>query len=180
PKHMEKVIMSRQLGLSFVAVALLAACGGGDDAPSGPRFVQQVAVPGVGAGTNYSYDLGVVSGSTYYFTDRNNKAVEAIDIPTLKVTAQITGSGANAFAGLKPSNANSGPDGLNVVGTQLFAGDVDSVKIIDPTTKSVIKTIVIGVAGVRADEGCYDAVHGLYMISTPEAATPFASFIDPV
>jgi hypothetical protein len=159
---------------------MLTACGGSDNGPSGPRFVQQVAVPGVGAGTNYSYDLGVVSGNTYYFTDRNNASVDAIDIPTLKVTSEITGVGANAFAGAKPSNANSGPDGLNVIGTQLFAGDVNSVKVIDPTTKQVVKTIVVGAAGVRADEGCYDSVHGLYMISTPEASTPFASFINPV
>ena len=64
---------------SAAAGLILAACGGGDNAPSGPRFVQQIAVPGVGAGTNYSYDLGTVSGSTYYYTDRNNAAVDAID-----------------------------------------------------------------------------------------------------
>ena len=172
--------MNKTVVISLVVGALLGACGGGDDGPTGPRYVQQIAVPGVGTGTNYSYDLGVVSGGTYYYTDRNSKAVDVVDIATLKVTAQIVGIGANAFAGLKPSNANSGPDGLNVVGTQLIAGDVDSVKIIDPTTKAVVKTIVIGTAGVRADEGCYDSVHGLYMISTPEAATPFATFINPV
>ena len=172
--------MTTRLAFTLLIGALLAACGGGDDNPSGPRLLQQIAVPGVGAGTNYSFDIGAVSGSTYYYTDRNNKAVDVIDIPTLKATAQITGAGANAFAGSQPSNANSGPDGLNAVGTLLFAGDVNSVKIIDPTTKTVVKTITIGTAGVRADEGCYDAVHGLFMISTPEAATPFASFINPV
>ncbi len=172
--------MNRTLLVFATTGLLVAGCGGGDDEPSGPRVVQQIAVPGVGTGTNYSYDLGVVSGNTYYFTDRNNAAVDAIDIPTLKVTSQITGTGANAFAGAKPSPSNSGPDGLNVVGTQLYAGDVNSVKVIDPTTKQVVKTIVVGSGGVRADEGCYDSVHGLYMISTPEAATPFASFINPV
>jgi hypothetical protein len=164
----------------FATTGLLIAGCGGDSGPSGPRFVGQMPVPGVGAGTNYSFDLSVVSGTTDYFTDRTNAAVQVIDIPSLKVTSQITGTGANAFAGAKPSNANSGPDGINVVGTQLYVGDVDSVKIVDPTTKQVVKTIVIGAAGVRADEGCYDAVHGLYMISTPEAATPFSSFINPV
>ncbi|MDQ6680191.1 MAG: hypothetical protein M3Y67_04405 [Pseudomonadota bacterium] len=172
--------MKKALTCCAIAGLFLAGCGGGDDAPSGPRYVQQIAVPGVGSATNYSFDLGVVSGSAYYFTDRNNASVVAIDIPTLKFTNQITGVGANAFAGLKPANANSGPDGLNVVVTQLYAGDVNSVKVIDPSTKQVVKTIVVGAGGVRADEGCYDSVHGLYMISTPEAATPFASFINPV
>jgi hypothetical protein len=172
--------MTKILITSALAGGLLAACGGGDNTPTGPRLVQQIAVPGVGAGTSYSFDLSLVSGTTYYYTDRNNAAVDAVDIPTLKVTAQITGTGANAFAGLQASNAVSGPDGLNAVGTQLFAGDVDSVKVIDPTTNQVVKTIVIGANGVRADEGCFDSVHGLYMISTPEAATPFATFIDAV
>jgi hypothetical protein len=173
--------MNKSFITGTLAASLLAACGGSDDnGPSGPRFVQQIAVPGVGAGTNYSFDLGLVSGTTYYYTDRNNAAVDAVDIPTLTVTAEITGTGANAFAGAKASNAVSGPDGINVVGTQLFAGDVNSVKVIDPTTKQVVKTIVVGSGGVRADEGCYDSVHGLYMISTPEATTPFATFINAV
>jgi len=171
--------MNRTLVVFAMTGLLMAGCGG-DSGPSGPRFVGQMPVPGVGAGTNYSFDLSVVSGTTDYFTDRTNATVEVIDIPSLTVTSQIKGTGANAFAGAKPSNANSGPDGINVVGTQLYVGDVDSVKIIDPTTKQIVKTIVIGAAGVRADEGCYDAVHGLYMISTPEAATPFSSFINPV
>jgi hypothetical protein len=171
--------MNRTLVVFATTGLLIAGCGG-DSGPSGPRFVGQMPVPGVGAGTNYSFDLSVVSGTTDYFTDRTNAAVQVIDIPSLTVTSQIKGTGANAFAGAKPSNANSGPDGINVVGTQLYVGDVDSVKIVDPTTKQVVKTIVIGAAGVRADEGCYDAVHGLYMISTPEAATPFSTFINPV
>ncbi|MEP7056784.1 MAG: hypothetical protein ABI809_03305 [Caldimonas sp.] len=172
--------MRKTLVGCLVGGLLMAGCGGGGDSGSGPRFLQEIAVPGVGTGTNYSFDLGVVSGSTYYFTDRNNAAVDAIDLSSLAVNAQITGTGANAFTGLKPSNAISGPDGINVVGSMLYAGDVNSVKIVNPATKQVVKTITVGIEGVRADEGCYDAVHGLYMISTPEASTPYATFIDPV
>jgi hypothetical protein len=163
-----------------LAVTLLAACGGSDDNPSGPRYVTQIPVTGVGTGTNYSYDISAVSGSSYYFTDRNNLSVNVIDIPTLKLTSQITGAGANAFTGAKASNSISGPDGLNVVGTQLFVGDVNSVKVVDPVSKQVVNTIVVGTQGVRADEGCYDSVHGIYMISTPEASTPYATFINAV
>jgi hypothetical protein len=171
--------MNKALISALLAPCLLAACGGGgDDGPSGPRYVQQIAIAGVGTGSNFSFDLGLVSGSTYYFTDRNNLAVDAIDIPSLKLVAQITGTGANAFAGVKPSNANSGPDGLNAVGSLLYAGDVNSVKIIDPTSHQVLKTIVVGAQGVRADEGCVDSVHGVYMISSPEASPPFATFIN--
>jgi hypothetical protein len=175
---MRRQLLSKSFIFPALAALALAACGGSDDNPDSPHLVQQIPVTGVGAGTNYSFDLGLVSGNTYYFTDRNSLAVDVVDIPTAKLTAQITGAGANAFAGLKPSNANSGPDGLNVVGTLLFAGDVNSVKVIDPTTKQVTKTIVTGTQGVRADEGCYDATHGIYMISTPEASTPYSTFIN--
>ena len=170
--------MKHALIVPSLCALALAACGGNDNPPDNPQLLQQVAINGVGAGTNFSFDIGAVSGSTYYFTDRNNSAVDGVDIPTLKQSAEITGTGANAFAGLKPSNANSGPDGLNPVGTLLFAGDVNSVKVIDPVAKQVVKTIVTGNEGVRSDEGCYDAGHGIYMISAPEAATPYATFIN--
>jgi hypothetical protein len=173
--------MKKTLIVCSLAATLLSACGGGgNDAPSGPRYVSQIAIAGVGTGTNYSFDISGVSGSTFYFTDRNNRAVQGIDIPSLKVTSTIVGTGVDVFAGANASNAVSGPDGLNFVGTQLYVGDVNSVKIVDPIAKKVVKTIVVGAEGVRADEGCVDAAHGLFMISTPEAATPFAAFINPV
>src|SRR6185312_9740419 len=51
-------------------------------------------------------------------------------------------------------------------------------KILDPATKAVTKTITVGTNGTRADEGCLDSAHNLFMISTPEAVPPFATFID--
>jgi hypothetical protein len=172
----------RSIHVSCLGVALvLAACGGGD---SGPRQVAATDIAGVGAGTNFSFDLGLVAGNRYYFTDRNNAAVDVFDTSTSAFVAQIKGSGPNAFAGVGKNSAGaadnsiSGPDGINLVGNLLYAGDVNSVKIIDPATAQVTKTIVVGTSGKRADEGCVDAVHGMYMISTPEAATPFATFIN--
>src|SRR5262249_40501111 len=94
---------------ALVALALSGCGGGGGGNSDNPRFTQQIPITGVGAGTNYSFDLSLVSGSTYYFTDRNSAAVQAVDIPSLAQIATITGTGANAFAGAKPSNANSGP-----------------------------------------------------------------------
>lgn len=172
----------RPMHASCLAVALtLAACGGGD---SGTRLIASTDIPGVGAGTNFSFDLGLVAGSRYYFTDRNNAAVDVFEISTSAFVTQIKGSGSNAFAGaVKGSsgavdNSISGPNGINSVGNLLYVGDVNSVKIVDPATGTVTKNIVVGTSGKRADEGCVDAVHGLYMISTPEADTPFATFIN--
>lgn len=71
--------------LIALVATTLAACGGGDGTPvDNPHLVTQIAVTGVGAGTNYSYDISQVSGTTYYYTDRNNLSVDAIDIPSLR------------------------------------------------------------------------------------------------
>jgi hypothetical protein len=162
------------------AALLLASCGGGnDDRHDTPQQLSsETPIPGVGTGTNFGFDLGIVVGNRYYVTDRNNAAVDVFNTGDSTLVAQIKGTGANAFAGLKSSNAASGPDGINAVGNLLYVGDVNSVKIVDPAAQQVIKTITVGTQGVRADEGCVDAVHGLYMISTPEASTPYATFIN--
>ena len=170
-----------------MAVAMaLASCGGkGElDQPTDKVFVE-AAIPGTGATTNFSFDLGIVVNGKYYFTDRNNKAVDVIDLGTFAVT-QITGSGANAFTGCKPNascaganNGLSGPDGINAIPgtTLLFVGDVDFVRVVDTSTNSVLSSIRVGTTGFRADEGCVDTEHNLYMISSPDAPVPFASFI---
>lgn len=169
----------RLLGIAVLIGPLLTACGGGEDSSPGvPRIAADIAIPGVGPGVNFSFDLGDVSGGRFYFTDRNNAAVDVIDIASQKLVSQIKGSGSLAFAGAGAKSAVSGPDGINAVGNLLYVGDVNSVKIVDPTTNTIVKSITVSTAGVRADEGCLDSVHNVYMISSPEEATPFATFID--
>jgi hypothetical protein len=174
--------MKRMYGPLFSIALILAACGGGGD--SGPRSVAFTAIPGVGVGTNFSFDLGVVSGNRYFFTDRNNASVDVFDTTTSALVGQIKGTGSLAFAGAAKNSAGaadnsiSGPNGINAVGNLLFVGDVNSVKVVDPVAQTVLKSITVGTSGKRADEGCVDAVHGIYMISTPEADTPFATFIN--
>jgi hypothetical protein len=187
----------------LVAGLLVSACGGSDNGisasttptggtstgasttplPSGPRLLSSSAITGVGTGTNFSFDLGLIVGNRYYVTDRNNAAVDVFDTATSTQVAQIKGAGANAFTGVglkngAADNSISGPDGINIVGSLLYVGDVDSVKVIDPASQQILKNIAVGTSGKRADEGCVDATHNLYMISTPEADTPFATFIN--
>jgi YVTN family beta-propeller protein len=175
--------MHKLLVPCLVAGLLVSACGGDSGSSSsnasGPRLIANTPITGVGAGTNFGFDLGVVVGNRYYVTDRNNAAVDVFDTATSQQLAQIKGTGANVFAGNTGDNSTSGPDGINAVGNLLYVGDKDSVKVVDPALNQVIKTIpVLTITGKRADEGCVDAVHGIYMISSPDATPPFATFID--
>jgi len=181
---MNKTLM---FGLPCVAVTVLYACGGGHGASqSFPDLKSVVAVPGVSAGTNFSFDISGVDSATgrMYFTDRNNKSVDVIDIATNTFITQIHGGFAGCDTGPTCAGANndkSGPDGLNVIpGTPfIYVGDVNSVKIIDTTTNTVVNTIAIGgTSGLRADEGCYDPDHRIYMVNSPGENPPFATFID--
>jgi hypothetical protein len=169
-----------------IATALSGCGSSGNEAPAAPP-VSDVALPGITATTNFSFDLGTVADGNYYLTDRNNQAVDVIDLKTFAVT-QIKGTGANAFRGCAPNlscaganNGLSGPDGIDVItGTNyIFVGDVDNVRVIDRTNNTVFKSIQVGTTGFRADEGCYDPDDQIYMISSPDADTPFASFISP-
>jgi hypothetical protein len=170
---------------AFAAASVLAACGGGgDNQPIFPALQQAIAVPGVSATTNYNFDIGVVDSAAgrYYYTDRTNKSVDVIDTHSNKLIAQYTAG----FAGTGASSAVSGPDGINLVPANasqpatLYVGDVDSVKILDRGTGVLIRNVVVGTTGHRADEGCFDPDDSLYMISSPNEPVPFATFINTV
>ncbi|AQV98151.1 hypothetical protein BJN34_30240 [Cupriavidus necator] len=172
--------MRRVLTVCLTATAMLSGCGGGGDTEPLARLASVSTVTGIGATTNFGFDLGTVLGNRYYFTDRTNASVDVFDTSTRQQVAQIKPTGANAFAGSFADFSISGPAGINVVGNLLYVGDVNSVKILDPATGTITKTITVGNFGKRADEGCVDPVHHMYMISTPEAPVPFATFIDTV
>ena len=176
---------------ALIATLTLVGCGSNDKkSESGPRRIGDIPVPGITAGSTFSFDLGTVAnspkGARYYLTDRNNKSVDVFDVAGLGILAQVSGG----FTGCQPNpscvganNGLSGPDGINPIpGTNLiFVGDVNSVKVIDTTqgpAGQVVKSIQTGTTGFRADEGCVDTDHNIYMISSPDAPTPFASFIN--
>ena len=173
---------------------LLAACGGSGNDNIAPQFAQTITVPGISSAVSYSFDLGVVdvAAQRYYVTDRTNKAVDVVDTVASKVVAQfqngykgcVTGSGAASpsclsVSGSSVNNDASGPDGLDVVGDNLFVGDVNSLKVVNKTTGVLVKSISIGgTSGLRADEGCYDSADGIYAISSPGESPPFMTVVD--
>lgn len=171
---------SKLVGAALASSAfVLAGCGGNDHISTGPHLVADISIPNVTSGVNFSFDISTVLGSRFFFTDRNNAALDEIDIPSKSFVQTIKGNGALAFAGVGPGpSSKSGPDGATPVGNLIYVGDVNSVKIVDPTSGSVLSNIGVSTTGVRADEGCLDAVHGIFMISSPEESPPFATFIN--
>ena len=172
-----------------IALLALYACNNdsNNNLQSSPHVISKIAIPNIGSSSNFSFDLGDVDSARalYVFTDRNNKSVDVIDIRTGTLLRQVGG-----FAGCDTgptcagaNNDKSGPDGINFIpGTNfIYVGDVNAVRIIDTNSWTVVKTINIGGhSGLRADEGCYDPDHNLYMIASPGESPPFATFIDTV
>jgi hypothetical protein len=174
----------RHSRVMLLTAFVLAGCNGGGSG-SFTGLETTIAVPNIATGSIFSFDLGVVDVQKrrYYFTDRNNKSVDVFDTDSNGLLKQIPGfSGCNTgptCAGA--NNDKSGPDGIDLItGTPfIFVGDVNAVRIIDTTSDTVVKTIAIGgTSGLRADEGCYDPDHNIYMISSPGETPPFATFID--
>ncbi len=183
--------MNKICGLAtmMAGALLIAGCGGGGGGQSsngGVGLTTLIAVPNVGAATNFSFDIAGVDSAKgrMYFTDRNNQAVDVIDIRTNTFLKMIKGGFAGCNTGPTCAGANndlSGPNGLNIIPgtTFIYVGDVNSVKIIDTTSDTVVKSINIGgTSGFRADEGCYDPDHNVFMINSPAESPPFSTFID--
>jgi hypothetical protein len=169
----------------LAAAAVLAGCGGSsNNSASGLRWLPPTKlITGVGTGSDFRFGTGAVLGNRYYLADRNNAAIDVFDTATSNLLTQIKGSGANAFTGLQSTSGTvddtiSGPGSVYAVGNLLYVGDVNSVKIVDPSSQQVVKTIAIGTQGKRADKGCVDTAHNLFVIATPEASTPYLTVID--
>ena len=185
------------VGVGLAASLALVSCGGsgGSSADLATGYLPMIPVTGISSAVSYSFDLGTVDAAAkrYYVTDRTNKSIDVVDTAAGTLVAQFQ----NGFAGcgLAPNGARSptclsvggvavnndasGPDGLDVVGANLFAGDVNALWVIDKTSGATVKKITIGGAsGLRADEGCYDAVDNIYAISSPGESPPFMTIVD--
>src|SRR5215813_2760148 len=177
------------LGACALASILLVACGGGgggSPSTAGVSSKASITRTNFTPQSNFSFDISDVNSAKaqMYFTDRNNKSVDVIDMKTNTLLKQITGGFAGCDTGPSCAGANndkSGPNGLNVIpGTNfIYVGDVNAVRIIDTTTDTVVNSLNIGGnSGLRADEGCYDPDHHIFMINSPGESPPFATFID--
>src|SRR5476649_1153427 len=189
------------LGVGVAVSLALVGCGGGGSnnssppAATGPVVLTTIPVTGINSTVSFAFDLGQVDApaNRYYLTDRTNQSVDVVDTTSNTLIHQFKNGFAGcrttpngpldptclAVAGVAVNNDASGPDGLDVVGTNIFVGDVNSLHVIDKVSGTTIKTITIGgTSGLRADEGCFDSVDGLYAISSPAESPPFMTIVD--
>jgi hypothetical protein len=189
------------IGAALVASVTLAGCGdsGNNNSPapaaSGATLLGTIPVTGISSAVSYSFDLGAVDATAkrYYVTDRTNQSIDVVDTTATTLVSQFKNGFAGcrtavngpldasclAVAGAAVNNDASGPDGLDIVGANLFVGDVNALKVMNKTTGAVVQTIAIGgVSGLRADEGCFDSVDNIYAISSPGENPPFMTIVD--
>ncbi len=191
--------MSKQwkIGAGLLGALTLAGCGASLESlhEFAEHLLQIINVPGISSAVSFSFDLGTVDAQAqrYYLTDRTNKAIDVVDTESNTVVAQYQ----NGFAGcrLAPNGASSpsclsvggvavnndasGPNGIDVVGNNLFVGDVNTLWVIDKASGATVKKIGVGGnSGLRADEGCFDKVDNLYAISSPAENPPFMTIVD--
>jgi hypothetical protein len=205
--------------VALSVAAALAGCGSSSNSTtsSSPSNPLQATVPGISAAVSYSFDLGAIDTATgmYYVTDRTNKAVDVVNLGSQTVTqfkqafagCNSGGTSGGAAALIVPmpgcltiaitanqsyvvNNDFSGPDGLDIVGPNLFVGDVNALWVINKTTGAKVAKIAIpnsgaagnrpaGNQGFRSDEGCYDAKNHLYATAlTGDPNFPFYTILD--
>src|SRR5690242_9469548 len=72
----------KSLACLAIPLVLVGCGGGGNNTGDSSKAVNDVKVTGITTGSNFSFDLGLVTNGKYYLTDRNNKALDVIDINT--------------------------------------------------------------------------------------------------
>jgi hypothetical protein len=204
---MQKRYLNYAAAIASVLVLTYCSSGSVNNASTG-----LLPVPGISSAVTFSFDLGAVDPVThiYYVTDRTNKAVDVFN-PAAPLVTQFknssyagcnsggTSGGATKFPyipmpgclniaitannTLVTNNDLDGPDGLDIVGPNLFVGDVNALWVVNKTTGAIVVKIATPNTGTqqgfRSDEGCYDPLNHLYASAlTGDPNTPFYTILD--
>ncbi len=134
------------------------------------KQIATIAIPGDPLA---SFDISFVDAKThrYYLADRTNKGVDVIDTTKNAYVGRVGGFIGVISVNGKPNSDRSGPDGIHVIGEQIWAGDGDStLKVIDIKTMKIVDTISTG-GSTRLDEMSYDPA-GRVLIGVNNAEDP--------
>ena len=174
--HLTGPLLYTSLALMVTVVAAVPVPGRAGTAEL--KKVAEIAIPGEPL---VSFDISFIDQKTqrYYFADRSNKSIDIFDANANTFIGRVTG-----FVGavLKPdgtccNNAKSGPNGVVVVGNEVWAGDGDStIKVIDLKTMKIVDTIPTG-GQLRANEVTYDSKNRVFIIGNQNDEPPFTTMV---
>jgi len=158
-----------------VIVAALAAMISASPLQAGDlKQVAEISIPG-----DPITDIGIMDidqkTGLGYLADKTNKSVVVFDTKTDKFVARIAG-----FVGLLKDGNGSGPNGVVIVGAEVWVSDGDStIKVIDTTTGKITRTLATGgtkrANGMALGENI--GVVGVVIVANSNDDPPFLSFI---
>jgi len=159
----------------FVIVAALAAMISASPAQAGGlKQVAEISIPGDPITDIGIMDIDQTTGLGY-LADKTNKSVVVFDANTDKFVSRIPG-----FVGRLKDGDASGPNGVVVVGAQVWVSDGDStIKVIDTKTGKITATFATGgtkrANGMALGENI--GVVGVVIVANSNDDPPFLGFI---
>jgi len=154
---------------SVIVAALAAMIAISPAQAGGLKQVAEIAIPGEPITDIGIMDIDQATGLGY-LADKTNKSVVVFDTKTDKFVTRIAG-----FVGLLKDGNASGPNGISVVGAEVWVSDGDStIKVIDSKTGKITGTIATG--GTKRANGMALG-EGVVIVANSNDDPPFLSLI---
>lgn len=139
------------------------------------RKVKTIELPGAPLA---KFDISWVDAEArrYYFADRSNARVAAIDLERLEFAGAV---GEGDFTGAPENGKAAGPNGVLVIPgrRELWAADGDStVKVYSLPSGRLLQSVATG-GELRCDELAYDEVNEIVLVANDAEKPPFVSLI---
>ncbi len=162
----------QHLSLTVAASVLLTGAAGAADL----KQVGTIAVPGEKLA---NFDISFIDQATgrYFLSDRSNKAIDVFDTTTERYVGRFGSFVGAVMKDGKVDSEVSGPDGVLLAGSEIWAGDGDStVKVIDAASGKTTATISTG-GKTRLDEMGFDPKDQSFIGVNNAEDPPFATVI---
>ena len=155
----------------MIVAALAAMISASPAQAGGLKQVAEISIPG-----DPITDIGIMAidqtTGLGYLADKTNKSVVVFDTKTDKFVARIPG-----FVGLLKDGNASGPNGVVVVGAEVWVSDGDSkIKLINTKTDQITGTVATG-GTKRANGMALGEDIGVVIVANSNDDPPFLSFI---
>jgi DNA-binding beta-propeller fold protein YncE len=156
---------------SMIVAALAAMISTSPAQAGGLKQIAEISIPG-----DPITDIGIMAidqtTGLGYLATKTNKSVVVFDTKTDKFVARIPG-----FVGLLKDGNASGPNGVVVVGAEVWVSDGDStIKVIDIKSGQITGTIATG-GTKRANGMALGEDIGVVIVANSNDDPPFLSFI---